>query len=436
MALRSVVLIGMLLSLLGQSWAAGSVQAAYQTSPYSISLGPDQASAGPGEFVEYTVSVRSLQDAFSGYVLVVIEDGLTVTGQPFCHTGCGPPTIEGGTDGTQIEASVDTYAEGIASVSFQVMVDPNAIVGTSYSLTAYLLGGVNTAGSSETAFATLTVIDAAPTSVPVDDRYAYVDVTPSLLRVAPGGSALYFIQPIFWGDWSANLPDYTVDLRLPSGVGLPTAAICGPRQSVVPEVSTCDVNAEEQSDGSLLVTARPGFVGGNSNGLYVMVEFDSNLSIDTFLQIDVSLKVSGDVPESAQDKQSMGAIAVDPSELSSSSESGTVSGRVELHSGYSRRGDSCAITDSSSDYELSLFEWAAADDPLARMPLPTGRIGTTSDGTGEDACIVEFRFEDVPEYSVYIVALMAPGATFVCRACALGLITPGQDAEQVFVRNS
>ncbi len=443
MTLRGVVLIGILLSLLGGGWPTRSVQAEYQTSPYSISLGPDHATAGLGEFVEYTVHVGALLDTldrFSGSVLIVIPNGLTVMGQPFCQTGCGQPAVDVDAEGTQIDAFVTLSGEESASFTCPVMVNTTATVGTRYSLTAYLLGGVNTAGSSETAFATLTVIDAAPSSGAVpgpsleDNREAYLDVTPRLLRVAPGGSALYFVQPVFWGMWDGNLPDYTVGLQLPSGVGLLNEPICGPRQSVIPEVSTCDVNAETQGDGSLLVTARTETTGGDSNGLYVTAEFGSNLPIDTLLQIDISLSVSGDVPAAAQDQQSSAsALVINPSEVSSSNESGVITGRYEVHSGYFPQGDACSISDSSFEYELSLFEWGGSE-ALARMEVPTGRIGTASDGTGRDVCIIEFRFEDVPEYSVYMVAQTTVGDTFVCRSCVLGLITPSHDAEQIIVR--
>lgn len=407
-------------------------------------MGPDQATAGPGEFVEYTVHVSAwlaALDRFPGSVLIVIPNGLTVTGQPYCHTGCGQPAVDVDEGGTQIDAFFTLSGDESASLSFQVMVDTNATAGRSYTLTAYLLGGVNTAGSSETAFATLTVIDAAPSSgaapgpSPEDNREAYLDVTPRLLRVAPGGSALYFVQPVFWGMWDGNLPGYTVELQLPSAVGLLNEPICDPRQSVMPEVSTCDVNAEKRGDGSILVTARTETTGGDSNGLYVTAEFGSNLPIDTLLQIDISLSVSGNVPAAAKDQQSsVSALVVNPSEVSSSNESGGITGRYEVHSEYFPQGDACSISDSSFEYELSLFEWGGTDVALARMELPTGRIGSASDATGSDVCIIEFRFEDVPEYSVYMVAQTTVGDTFVCRACVLGLITPSHDAEQVFVR--
>lgn len=384
MVFRSMVLTVMLLSLLGGGWAPRSTQAAYQVSPHSIALGPDQTTAGPGEFVEYTTSVRSLQEAFSGFVLVVIPDGLTVTGQPYCQNGCGQPTVDVGTDGTQIEASIDVFGDESASLSFQVMVDTNATVGTSYGLTAYLLGGVNTAGSSETAFATLTVTDAAPDSGPLDDRHAYLDVTPRLLRVAPGGSALYFIQPGFWGDWSANLPDYTVELQLPTGVGLPSEPICGPRQSVVPEVTTCDAIADEQGDGSIIVTARPGFVGENSNGLYVTAAFEANLPVDTLLQIDVSLSVPGDVPASAQHEQSLGALVgihrryrhqtrAGRSPVATSFTPGTLPKGVLAHLSVCLRDMSCRYMNGALP-ALRLDVWSS--QPAGSGPRATARVVT------------------------------------------------------------
>jgi hypothetical protein len=169
--------------------------------------------------------------------------------------------------------------------------------------------------------------------------------------------------------------------------------------------------------------------------VYVTVEFQSSLPIETLLEINVSLRVSGDVPASAQGaQQSLNALVVDPSEHLSHDESGTVSGRYEVHSSYSSQGESCSLTGLSSGYELSIHEWGAPDVALARIRLPTGQIATASDGTGQNACIIEFSLEDVPEYSVYMVASLAVGQTDVCRACVLGLMTPTRNAEQVLVR--
>ncbi len=440
MAFLSWAVIGVVVSMLGGNSSAGTVPVQYQSSPHTIALGPSQATAGPGEFVEYTVSVGSLQGAFSGSVLVIVPAGLVVTDQLQCLSGCGQPTVSGGATDTQIEFAVDIYGDEWASLSFQVRVDENAVVGTSIQLTAYLLGGVNTAGGSETAFATLVVTEgvsgpgSVPDSGPLDDRQAYLDVTPRALHVVPGGWALYFVQPVFWGDWSASLPDYTIELQLPAGAELPTEPVCGARTSVVPEVSSCVVTAQTRGDGSIVLTARPGFVGVNSNGLYVTVKFEADLPINTSLQIHSSLDLPGNLPVSAPAEQSLAVLVVDSSAISSPSGGGMVAGRLEAHVGGVPNGDSCSVADPSSDYELALFEWGAPDLALARIQLPEGRIGAASDGQSGDVCIIHFRFDNVPEYSIYMVAQLSVGQINVCRACVLGLITTSQGAEQVVVR--
>lgn len=123
MKLRSAILVGvLLLSLVGNSWNKPGAFAAFQGSPHTISLGPTYTEAGPGEYASFTVSVWSMQDAFSGYVLVVIPQGLTVVNQPACLSGCGQPSVDG-TEVTQIEASINVFGGTNSSLSFQVMGD-------------------------------------------------------------------------------------------------------------------------------------------------------------------------------------------------------------------------------------------------------------------------------------------------------------------------
>lgn len=321
-----------------------------------------------------------------------------------------------------------------ASLSFQVMVSLSAAVGSSYTLTVYLLGGVNTAGGSETAFATLTVTGSAGGSGPVDNREAGPDVTPRLIRVAPGGSALYMILPVFWGDWSADLPEYTVEVRLPSGVTPAADAICGPKQSTIPDQAGCDIDVAEGRDGSTVITAHPGFTSGESNGLYLTLAFDPALSIDTKLQLHTFMRVSGDVPSGAAGGyQGVNAVVVDPSEIASSGDSGAVFARLEMTSNFSRQGDTCTKDSTYGDTDLVLYEWGKTAE-LGRIDVPSGRIGSVSTGTGAEVCIIDVRFEDVPDLSVYQVALFAEGDLVPCRTCVLSVITPSQEAEQVFER--
>lgn len=351
----------------------------------------------------------------------------------FCNSGCEQATVETGSQSTNIEAQVDIWGGETASFSFQVVVSPGAALGSTYNITTYLLGGVNTAGGSETAFATLTVTEPVAGSGPVDEREVWLNVTPRLLRVAPGGSGLYLIRPSSWGDWSADRADYTVEVRLPAGVSLPRAPICGPGQPTVPKVSTCDIEAEERSDGETVITARPGFAGGHANGIYLTLSFDPTLPIDTKLRIHTFLKVSiGAPPAAAGAYQPVNAVVVDPSEMPAPGESGVLYARLEMTSNFSHQGNTCTKNGPSGGTELVLYEWGLTTE-LARIDMPTGRIGSASTGTGAEVCIIDIRFADMLDSSMYVLAQVAAGETFACRACVLGLVTSNVQAEQVFV---
>lgn len=119
-------------------------------------------------------------------------------------------------------------------------------------------------------------------------------------------------------------------------------------------------------------------------------------------------------------------------EIESSSESGAVSARLEMTSNFSRRGDTCTKDSAYGDTDLVLYEWGDTAE-LGRIAVPGGRIGSASTGTGAEACVFHFRFEDVPDLSVYTVALVAEGELIPCRTCVLGVVTPSQEAELVFV---
>lgn len=432
MALRMVALVGLLLSTVGTGLITGSAQGGFPSDPHRISLGPDYVAASPGETVSYTVTVGTMLDSFSGAILVTVPAGVGVVGEPFCSAGCSQPFVTVGAQNTQIEASISLYGEGTASFSFQAMVDSTAPVGTSYQLAAYLLGGVNTAGSSETAYATLVVADTALHSGPIDNREAYLDITPWVMRTAPGGSTLYFVQPIFWGDWSGSLPDYTVEAEIPSGMNLLNEPICGPRQSVVPIESTCDVNLDEQTDGSLIVNTSPTFIDGNSYGIYLEIGTDPDATVDSLLQIDVSMRIGGYM-SSAPIERSVKALVVDPADLSSQNEDGVISGLLELDASSFGRGATCSDGYMSQGTELALYEWGGSN-VLASAELSAGQLDVASDGSNREVCRFEFTFEGVPKLSVYMVALMPSLDEAPCRSCILGLMTPGEAAKQVIVQ--
>jgi hypothetical protein len=172
----------------------------------------------------------------------------------------------------------------------------------------------------------------------------------------------------------------------------------------------------------------------DSNGLYITVRFASDLRANTALQLSASLDLPENLSVPVPDDLSLAVLVLEPSTLSSAGGSGVLAGRLEAHAGYFPDGDSCTIADSSSNDELLLLEWGVPDLALGRIPLPEGRMGTASDGQSGDVCIIRFRFENVPEYSIYMVAQVGAGQIDVCRACVLGLMTASQGAEQVIVR--
>lgn len=203
MAFRIVVLITILISSIGGGSAIVSAQPASST---SIGIGPGEASAAPGEITTYTVSVShfdpsgGIQAGFSGAIMVAIPGGLSVVGQPSCTMGCGIPSVENTGSGLRIQAQVNIRDDERALMSFQVMVSTSATVGSSYGLTAYLLGGANTTGGSETAFATLTVTE-LPVNVGQDfqsDRLYFPN------RINSAGQVVGSIH-ISTGDFSALL---------------------------------------------------------------------------------------------------------------------------------------------------------------------------------------------------------------------------------------
>jgi hypothetical protein len=436
------MLAGLVFWSLGGYRSAASAQGGDQGSPAFVRIGSSSEVTDAGKTVEFLAVIHSPSTDFAGSVRVTVPAGLTVVGQPFCNPfwACGW-SLAVSSAGTEMESRVFQYAGETTSFTFRATVDATAPPGSVYEIAAALLGDDGTPVDPRPAVATLTVEDdgtrvtpeGEETGVPpsASDRDAYLSVTPTVVRIAPGGSTLYFVQPIFWGAWGDDLPGYTVEVRLPAGASLSGEPVCGPRQSAAPSENTCEVGAEERSDGATVIASGPGFSDGNPNGLYVTVGIDSDVPVGTLLEIDASLRVAGDASGSSRDEQSLGALVVDPSGVSSRDGRGAVSGLLELRSGYSRQGETCGSVQVSGGTELALYEWGGA--MLASAEVSPGRIGTASDGTGRDACVLAFAFGGVPEFSVYMLSSMPVGDAPPCRACVLGLVTPSDSADQVIV---
>lgn len=274
----------------------------------------------------------------------------------------------------------------------------------------------------------------ASTARSVDTREAYLRITPELSRVVPGGSVLFFVQPVFWGNWGDRLPDYTVELLFPSGMNLLDETVCGPWQATVPDRSSCQVDVRADSGGTR-ITAYPGSVGLNTMGLFTLVGIDSDVAVKTSLLIDVSLLVIGNVPDSIEDQRAVHVVVIEPSELSPQVEEGVVSGVIEIHSRVNEQNGTCSTDSISEGTELAIYGWGESD-MLASTMLSAGRQGNASDGMGYETCIFDFRFENVALFDIYSVAFKPADGDIPCRACYLGLVTSSENAQQVIIVNN
>lgn len=261
----------------------------------SVGIDPSYQEAAPGAQLAFTVSGSSTQ---GGTVSVSIEAGLTLAGHPTCSGPCRGPFVTGNTDTTVIEVALDGQ---VATFGFAVTVNPSANVGDSLDINAILVGGSQ---AVEMSSATVLVTAAAPTiesanaGGSTNPKYAFLSVYPEAARIMPSGDVLYFIQPIFWGDWGNKHPAYTVEIKIPKGMSPLFEPYCGERSSTIPMRSPCAAKTHDNSDGSSTISTIPGYTSGNTNGIYLILRADSTVRPDSPLSL--SFKMS--VPE-AVDKE-------------------------------------------------------------------------------------------------------------------------------------
>jgi hypothetical protein len=208
------------------STLAASAQSVMQTERHWISLGPNLSTATAGATVTYSVSVGTSSDYFPGDVLIMVPSGLTVIGQPMCSIGCRLPSVLQSSTGSQIQTPVSARSGESASFSFDVQVAPTTPAGTSFQLTAFLLGGVNTAGGSETAFASLTVNTASESSVPagVPSTGAAEDITFDDIDapLSPGDTFRIRVNLPLGG----SVSDYLLTIFIPIGLDVVSGPVC------------------------------------------------------------------------------------------------------------------------------------------------------------------------------------------------------------------
>lgn len=177
------------------------------TNSVSLNIDSTYQEAAAGTQMAFIVSASSNE---GGTVSISLEPGLVLAGDPICYGPCGGPYVAERADASVIQL---TLAEQVVTVGFMVKVSPQANVGNSIDINVMLIVGPDVV---ERTSATVLVLEPAATmsldtSALPDTRQSYMSVYPEAARMVPGGSVLYFIQPIFWGDWRNVYPTYSVD---------------------------------------------------------------------------------------------------------------------------------------------------------------------------------------------------------------------------------
>ncbi len=80
---------------------------------------------------------------------------------------------------------------------------------------------------------------------------------------------------------------------------------------------------------------------------------------------------------------------------------------------------------------VAIYEWGG-EYPLATSTISTGRVGSSTDLSGEESCFFTIRFEGVADFDVYTVAQIQSEFEFPCRACYFGIMTRSADSIQIF----
>lgn len=227
---------------------------------------------------------------------------------------------------------------------------------------------------------------------------AWLDVSPRLLRVSPGGSALYVVQTVLWGDWSTSQAnDFKLEIHLPAGVHVQGDPQCRLPVQATPYPDSCDPRVEAQEDGGTHIVLHANLADGLINGLDLPLRFDPGIDAGTMLSLQAFFRISGGGPigsMGAGDSQKVQALVIDSSELMPLTDSSAIAGRIELTDNFSALGETCTPTFGASD--LVLYEWGDTT-VLSRSPYPTGRMGATSDGTERSACIIPSSSRRYPQ---------------------------------------
>jgi hypothetical protein len=364
-----------------------------------------------------------------GTVAVTVPFGLELVGDPVCSGPCRGPYVSPRTDLTFIEVTLDGES---ALVSFTVLINPQAFAGTTINIGVTLVGGPQ---AVEISSATVYVTQAAPTQPPPamdDNRLLYLETNPQFLRIAPGGDALFHIQPVRWGMWIGSSPNVAVSINIPVGLTAASDPFCG-RYDVIPTKAPCGVASTEEPDGSTTYSITPGYntIDQAANGIYLVLKANDGLETGTTVQVNVSAVVDDEtLAEQPRPVTSTVHIVEIEFLLVQQVTAGSTGAVLELKQGYSESGSTCSA--APSDAQLGLYEYGL-ETRFSIATMNIGKMGEATDGSGKAVCHIPVLFDNVPPRDIYILAT-SYGNDIPCRACVYGFITPTDNAEIVFLQ--
>lgn len=398
------------------------MSAASQTQYGSVDISPTYQELPVGGIADFTVGASS---SSGGTVIVSISAGLDLLGTPVCYSGCRVPMVTYGSDGTSVEFNLDGQ---IGSMGIQVAVNSLVVPGSSLSIGVILVGGPQ---AVEMSSAFIAVTEAVPTvpDVSSDERYAYLDVSPRQIMAAPGGTWTYFAQPLFWGDWTGQFTAQEIVMTIPSPLMLAVDPICGPRASMIPARSTCDVTTTETGSNTI-VTARPSVTSEPGDGVYITTSLDPEATADLDLSINIEMTVKNGTVTAAEELATLRVISTN-GPIGEPVTPSTVQALLEVRDSYTSSSSSCSSDLAVPGQMVGVYEWGG-EYPLATSTISTGRVGSSSDLSGDESCFFTIRFEDVADFDIYTMAQIQSEIEFPCRACYFGIVTRGTDSIQIF----
>lgn len=429
MTFRRAFRVCVLLGLLAPNTAAAQIPTP-PTEFASVGISPSYQEVSPGAQLAFTVSALS---TLGGTVLVTIGPGMTLMGDPVCSGPCGGPFVTAQAGATIVEVTLEGED---AVIGFNVALSSEVVVGDTLNINVTLVGGPQ---AVEMSSATIYVSSTPPTQVPPvqapespeDNRLVYVEVSPFLLRLAPGGDVLFHIQPVRWGVWSGSSPNINLDITVPSGLAAASEFYCG-RGDLIPTQNPCGTTTSENADGSTTYSISPGYsmLDESTNGVYLLLEANSDVEEGASLQVKVLATVEDEtLPEQpAPVTSTIQVVSTDSLLTPQDSLSSVVGATFEVREGFSRSGSTCSRPLSSS--QVGLYE-VGLETRFSATAASSGRIDVASDGSGTEVCLVPIVFDNVPTRDIYVLAT-SYGDDLPCRACVYGLITTTHNAEVMF----